>query len=181
MGYDGSKFRIYAQIFLVFTLTGLWHGAQWNYVLWGMYYGVFLVIESMGLRSIVERTWRPFQHTYLLLIVFMGMVFFRSNSFSEMICYYQKMFNFEHLYISPLLWEKCVTSEFSIAFMASILLSFPIYPRFRDQCSLWMRNSSIFIYTLSNFLSMIMLFALLFLSMVKVSASTHNPFIYFRF
>jgi alginate O-acetyltransferase complex protein AlgI len=73
-----SKFlRQQTNIMIVFLLTGLWHGASWNFVIWGGYYGLILALEASGLAKVIKRTPRFFQHLYTLIIVMVGWVFFR--------------------------------------------------------------------------------------------------------
>src|SRR4051812_8670704 len=68
---------MYRNLVLVFFLCGLWHGASWNFVIWGLFHGTFLVVERLGLAAAVRRLWAPLRHAYLLLVVMVGWVFFR--------------------------------------------------------------------------------------------------------
>jgi len=73
-----SKFlRQQTNIMIVFLLTGLWHGASWNFVIWGGYYGLILALEASGFAKVIKRTPLFFQHLYTLIIVMVGWVFFR--------------------------------------------------------------------------------------------------------
>jgi alginate O-acetyltransferase complex protein AlgI len=67
-------------LFIVFFLCGLWHGANWTFVIWGMYHGLFLVAERAGLASLLSRIGREFRHVYTLLVVVVGWVLFRSET-----------------------------------------------------------------------------------------------------
>lgn len=72
-----SGFRNVLNLFVVWALTGLWHGASWNFVLWGLYYFVFLLLERAFLRKALDRLPRAFSHIYLLAVVFSGWILFR--------------------------------------------------------------------------------------------------------
>ena len=76
-----SKWRGIFNIFVVWMLTGFWHGAYWNFVLWGLFFFVFLVIEKIGLLKILEKIPAFFSHLYLLIVVFFGWILFRFSDF----------------------------------------------------------------------------------------------------
>jgi alginate O-acetyltransferase complex protein AlgI len=67
-------------ILIVFFLTGLWHGAKPTFIVWGLLYGIFLAIESLGFGRWLSRAWKPIRHVYTLAVVMAGWVFFRSDS-----------------------------------------------------------------------------------------------------
>src|SRR4029079_875958 len=75
-----SPARMYANLVTVFFLCGLWHGASWNFVIWGLFHGTFLVVERLGLAAAIHRLWRPLRHLYLMLVVMIGWVFFRAET-----------------------------------------------------------------------------------------------------
>ena len=75
------KWRVYANLLTVFFLCGLWHGATWTFVVWGLFHGFFLIIERAGLKNWLERH-RAVRHVYTLLAVMVGWVFFRSDTFA---------------------------------------------------------------------------------------------------
>ena len=76
-GNRGSVLRTYCNLFIVFVLCGLWHGASWLFIAWGMWHGGLLVLERLGLSSLLNRTWRPVRHGYTLLAVMGGWGLFR--------------------------------------------------------------------------------------------------------
>jgi alginate O-acetyltransferase complex protein AlgI len=81
-GNRGSAVRTGLNLGLVFFLCGLWHGAAWTFVIWGLYHGLFLVLERTRLGSFLERLPRLFRHGYALLVVGIGWVFFRAENVS---------------------------------------------------------------------------------------------------
>ena len=75
-----SPARTYVNLVIVFFLCGLWHGASWTFVIWGLYHGTFLVMERLGLADRLMRLWRPLRHLYLLIVVMVGWVLFRADT-----------------------------------------------------------------------------------------------------
>lgn len=86
--------RTYANLWAVFLLCGLWHGASWNFVIWGAHHGAFLVIERAGLGKVLKRLPAAFAHIYTLLAVFLGWVWFRADTFEGAIAMFQGLFGF---------------------------------------------------------------------------------------
>ncbi len=79
-------------IFAVWFLTGLWHGASWNFIVWGLYYGVILLLEKMVFKNILEKIPNFIKHAYTLLLVVIGWVFFASTDLTMAINYIKVMF-----------------------------------------------------------------------------------------
>jgi len=75
----------------VFFLTGLWHGAAWRFIVWGLYHGAFLMLERFGLGRLLERLPRPARHLYAMLVVMVGWVFFRADSLPAALSYLGQM------------------------------------------------------------------------------------------
>ena len=80
-GNRKGKIRTYFNILVVWLLTGLWHGASWNFVLWGLFFCIFLIIEKIGLLKILNKIPATFSHIYLLLVVYFGWILFRFSDF----------------------------------------------------------------------------------------------------
>jgi alginate O-acetyltransferase complex protein AlgI len=82
-GNRGQPWRTFLNLMIVFLLCGLWHGASWTFVLWGFYYGVFLILERVGLLTVLARLPAAIRHAYLLLVVMIGWVFFRCDTLGQ--------------------------------------------------------------------------------------------------
>ena len=82
-GNRGSPWQTYRNLFSVFVLCGLWHGAAWTFAAWGLYHGCFLVIERLGVSQALSQLWQPLRHAYLLLVVCAGWVIFRAESLPQ--------------------------------------------------------------------------------------------------
>lgn len=75
-GSRTSKPRLVLNLFVVWFLTGLWHGASWNFILWGLYFGLLIGLEKLFLGPWLERLWRPVRHAYLIAAALFGWVLF---------------------------------------------------------------------------------------------------------
>src|SRR5262249_21348357 len=75
--------RTYANLMLVFLLCGFWHGASWNFVIWGAWHGAFLVVERLGFGRALAKWPAPLRHVYTLLAVMLGWVFFKADTVQQ--------------------------------------------------------------------------------------------------
>ncbi|MAT14075.1 MAG: membrane-bound O-acyltransferase family protein, partial [Planctomyces sp.] len=166
-GNRGRRGRTAINLLTVFALCGLWHGAAWNFLLWGLYHGFFLAAERVP-----RGNWncpRPLRHCYVLFVVMLGWVLFRSPSLDYAFAYYQQLIpgyasagpNGElALYSYPLLW---------IMLFAGIVGLLP----WGGWLAPWRRSLP----GLAEALAVL----LLLLTLLFVASSTYSPFIYFRF
>lgn len=90
-----SKIKLIRNILIVWCLTGLWHGANWNFIIWGIYYGTLLVIEKIFLKKWLERCPLVLQYIYTLLFVIIGWVIFRTESLSQIYIILKNMFIYQ--------------------------------------------------------------------------------------
>lgn len=173
-GNRKGKIVTYINLFIVFFVTGLWHGASWNFVVWGLFHGVFIVLERMGFDKVLRFLGRPIQHLYTLLVVMVGWVFFRVEDLNAAKCYLQWMF-IEPSQGNTLVSDQLLYFQFNdktLVFLGiAILLSTPLYHYF---------DGVIAKYRIP-FVKPLMLGALFFLCIIYVGSESYNPFIYFRF
>ena len=90
-GSRKGNLRTCINIMIVYMATGLWHGASWDFICWGLYHGVFQIIERLGLGKLLDRT-RVLKHIYTLIVVCVGWVFFRVGDLSASFQYIVRMF-----------------------------------------------------------------------------------------
>ena len=90
-GSRRGKLRTVLNLFIVWALTGLWHGASWNFVLWGLYFFIFIALEKLFLSKYLEKQ-PALAHIYLLLIVFFGWILFKFESVGDIWCVLKGMF-----------------------------------------------------------------------------------------
>ena len=161
--------RQLVNILIVWSLTGLWHGASWTFLVWGLYYAFFLVLEKVFLLRLLEKT-RIIGHIYTLLTAAFGWVLFQLDSFAEVLDYWKAMagtglaglFDAGDLYYAR---------SFGFVLIAAVLSATPfgksIYERFSPGIKSWLTPSLI-------------LLGLIVCTAYLVDA-TYNPFLYFRF
>lgn len=176
-----STRRVYLNLLLVFILTGFWHGASWNFLIWGLFHGVFLASEHAGLSKVLGRLWRPIQHLYVLGVAIIGWVFFRAENLDYAVGYLKSMAGFTEQKITQLQYAQVLSREAIIVFVIGVILSVPIYPTLRAILKRISGNSTLKRAFFVDLPRLPVLVSLLFLCLLKVASSTYNPFIYFRF
>jgi alginate O-acetyltransferase complex protein AlgI len=174
--------RLYVNLVTVFFLCGLWHGASWNFVIWGLFHGAFLVIERLGLARRVQSIWSPLRHAYLLIVVMIGWVFFRAETLPGALGMLTAMTGLGHA--EPTVYDVTwyLTPEVVVAMVTGIVAATPIAPTLGR--ILWTdgdAEASVRFAWLPSAAVTAGLFVLLFASVMLSAARTYNPFIYFRF
>src|SRR5260370_36869159 len=96
LGVRHPRWRLYLNLLIVFFLCGLWHGAHWTFVIWGLCHGSFLVFERMGLAKWMAGRARLFRHAYTLLVIMLGWVFFRAETVSDALSFLRVMTGLGH-------------------------------------------------------------------------------------
>ena len=91
-GNRGGTFCTYRNLMLVFLVTGIWHGAQWTFIFWGIFHGIFSLIERMGLKKVLDKIPAIFRWFYCMVVVLIGWVFFRAEDMRQAIAYLKCMF-----------------------------------------------------------------------------------------
>jgi alginate O-acetyltransferase complex protein AlgI len=174
----GNRFgraRTYINLWVVFLLCGLWHGAAWTFVSWGAIHGAFLVMERAGLERALCRLRGPavlLAHAYTLLVVVVAWVFFRAHSVQEALEFITVMFAGAG---APLAHVAGLDRKLMAAFVVGIGAATPL----GDWCMRRLERSARA--QGARFVGAIMLLALLWLCAMALAGGTHNPFIYFRF
>ena len=183
-GNRSSTSRMYFNLVLVFFLCGLWHGASWTFVVWGLYHGGFLVLERVGLGARVHALPSPLRHAYALLVVMVGWVFFRADTLARAVTMLGAMAGFgggaPATYAPAWYWN----AEVLLALAAGVLGSTPVLPALARRLSAAPTEGGIGTGRLSWQGSMVTVVALLLITTASIllSASrSYNPFIYFRF
>jgi len=177
-GNRGSSASMYRNLVTVFFLCGLWHGASWNFVIWGLFHGVFLVVERLGLAAAIKRLAPPLRHAYLLLVVMIGWVFFRADTLPGAITFVKALFGFVNPDPTPFTLTYYLTPEVLLAIGAGIIGSMPLFSALgRWRATIGERWSGFGLDLASTAALMLVLVA----AVMQMAARTYNPFIYFRF
>ncbi len=179
-GYRCSKLRSYLNLLIVFTLCGLWHGASWNFLIFGLYQGVFLIIERLVRIRKIRWLQFPLGNIYFLFALMTSMVFFRANDLKHAIDFFQALFGFG----DPIPLEHQVaayfTPELLLILCCAVLGSLPILPWLQKRAAALDARLPALI-PARQILILLALCGVFVWSAAKLAAGTHNPFIYFRF
>jgi alginate O-acetyltransferase complex protein AlgI len=173
-GNRGGPRRTYLNLVVVFFLCGLWHGASWTFVIWGLYHGTFLVAERLGIAALVRGLPAPIRHTYLLVVVMVGWVLFRADTLGEAVGYLGAMAGTHAPGIKPFDVTWFLTPEVSLALVAGTIGSVPIVPalvRRGGDSRGWLAEAAA-----SAALALV-----LAASILQIAGRSYDPFIYFRF
>ncbi len=172
----GNQRRTAFNLIVVFLLCGLWHGAQWNFALWGLFHGFFLLAERYGARWMKWSLPRPVQHAYALVVIMVGWVLFRSENLAQAGHMLRAMagFSVADTWAHPLAYY--VNREVLLGLAAAFLCATPL------GTTAWRRLRAVKgLGVASRGLELVITVALLALCAIVLSAQTYNPFIYFRF
>lgn len=162
-----SKAKHLRNIMIVWLATGIWHGASWNFVVWGLYYGIILIIEKELISGVLKKLPGILRHIYTMLIVLIGFVFFRADNLTAAVEYLRAMFTFEPIEIGASNEIQLLLNN-GVVLAVAIIGSTPIIRLFGR---LKFKPPFKFAYCMAIFL----------MSVVYLTSSTFNPFIYFRF
>ncbi len=184
-GNRKSTGRTYFNLLMVFFLCGLWHGASWTFVIWGLFHGMFLVLERGAFGKVIGRLPGIVQHTYTILVVMIGWVFFRAESLEQALAYLKSLANFS---TSPYLDAKLfatMNTEFYIALFVGIIFSYPIVPRLFSQYSYRLEQAKVstrlLIGSITTAGTIVWISFVIIYSSAQLMSGSHNPFLYFRF
>lgn len=177
-GNRKGNLRTYFNLFFVFFITGLWHGASWTFVIWGMSHGLFIVLEKLGLKKVLDKLGATFSLIYTLFIVNITWPIFRSDTITDAFNYIKMMFNFRAETNYDYLFFY-LSKETIIVSILAVIFSTPIHRRFKNY--LKTLNTSSLTYKSLETLRVVTLFVLFGISYIYTATDSYNPFIYFRF
>lgn len=183
-GNQKGSTRTIINLLIVFFCTGFWHGANWTFVVWGLFHGTFLLIEKFGMEKVLSKTWKPIRIGYTLLVVMVGWVFFRVDTLADAWGFLARMFfipSDTHLQI--LTFSEFIDSKTIFVLIIAIIYSFKIFRWILAKMeSVASSNNSqasyLIVFQSSKFLISLSLFLI---TLIYLAADTYNPFIYFRF
>jgi alginate O-acetyltransferase complex protein AlgI len=169
--------RTYFNLLVVWLLTGLWHGASWNFVLWGLFFLVFLVIEKIGLLKVLKKIPSLFSRAYLLIVVFFGWILFRFSDFRFIPVVLKGMFmrNGNEL----LDFETKALFMGNVFFIAVVLISVtPLVKIISTKLKPTKRRAWYIVY---NTFATAVPIVMLILATLALVGDSYNPFLYFQF
>ncbi|MBR1661914.1 MAG: MBOAT family protein [Acidaminococcaceae bacterium] len=171
-----SVFRFCANTLFVFLLSGLWHGANLTFVLWGIWYGIFIILEKLFLKNfLADKKWLA--HFYALLVIVFGWVMFRSDTVTYALKYWIAMIGINGIDIDKAL--SFTQNDIYAAITLGTFFSFDwrsLYKKFVVGTKT--SHTRFFVFKIISYVTAVFIFIL---SLTSIMSSTYNPFIYFRF
>ncbi len=175
----GNRRHQLRNMFIVWALTGLWHGASWNFVLWGLYYFVFLAIEKLFLGQLLEKLPAVVGHAYALFIIVVGWVFFYFDDVSRLGQMLKLMFGFSGQ-AGVLPTDTVLLKNHLVFFLVAIIACIPVSKLVKALLIRFSRKGSVQ-ESLAGAAGILYDVALLFFSTAALVGASYNPFLYFRF
>ena len=160
--------RQIVNLLIVWGLTGLWHGASWNFLLWGLYYGILLILEKSFLLKLLQKLPAALRHVYSLFAVLLGWALFFFEDMETLTAFFGKLFGFAPTGEATLLYMACYVPLFAVAAIAATPLGKNLWTKWEKKPWLsWVKLAGTAV--------------LLLLCVAVLVSQSYNPFIYFRF
>lgn len=158
-------------LLIVWALTGLWHGASWNFILWGLYFGILIIIERLGWGKILEKLPPAISTLYTFLLVVFGWVLFDVNTLPQAFAYFKAMFGGAGVFADSTA-RYTLISNFTV-FAVCIFASTNFYSKISEKIK---SNTK-----LAEYIAPALQIAMLLMCTAYLVDATYNPFLYFRF
>ncbi len=174
-GNRAGKAKHLRNMFVVWFLTGLWHGASWNFVLWGLYHGILLSLEKYVWGEKLKRMPNLIQHLYAVIAVVAGFVIFVCEDLGDLGGYLCSMAGCagNRIWGDEFWWYA---GNYGVILLVTVVLAFPFYPWIKAQLGRYEKISAV-----RNVISSVGYVVLLLISTAFLVSDTYNPFLYFRF
>jgi len=171
----GNKANYYRNLFIVWLLTGAWHGASWNFIIWGLYFGIIIALEKLVINKLLGFLPNFLKHLYALIFIVLGWSIFYFTSFDRLVIYLEKMFwnTNTALYNNEVITKLTENSYWLFIALAGCL---PIFDPANEVGKKFIKRIVPHI-SLQIIVSML----LLIVSTALLAGKSYNPFIYFRF
>lgn len=174
-----SKIKFIRNIMIVWMLTGLWHGASWNFIMWGLYYGILLLLEKMIYGRLLEKCHGIIKHLYSLIIISTGFVIFALDDIKELLFYLGSMIGLN----GSVIWSTDITwyiENYFVVLIMALVLSWPVSKAFSG----WIdrnKGQNAISGVISNVIRPLCYMGLLIIVIASLVNDSYNPFLYFRF
>jgi alginate O-acetyltransferase complex protein AlgI len=170
-----GKYALIYSLIITFFISGLWHGASWNFVFWGLYFAILIIIEEWFLTAFLQKIGSWAQHIYLILAIVFSYIFFYFVDFNQMTLFIVTLFQQETPWVNLELFD--FLGSYSIWLIFSIFFLFPWGNRILNHfLTRWNVNQS-----WAQTTQIVLNFGMLYVSIAQLVAKSYNPFLYFRF
>lgn len=170
----------YRNLLIVWFATGIWHGASWNFIVWGLYYGLFIMLERAFLGRLLERLNVVVQHVYALTVIVIGWVFFRADNLGHAIDYLKTMFYMNEVSF----WgadASLYLTQNSVLFVLAIIAATPIFKYLKEKLEQVKEKNTVYLLVAQSTVEIVFYLVILMISVSFMVSNSFNPFIYFRF
>ena len=166
-------------IFVVWFLTGMWHGASWNFIIWGVYFGFIVAVEKYTILRLKNRMFTPLLHLYSLILVVIGWGIFYFEDFSQMTVFFHSFFGLSETF-TDFASQAAVMDKFWL-FLFALVLCMPVRKLIADTTERILKNHSIMLNGAILVGRTVLSLAVLVLSVALLVGATNNAFLYTRF
>ncbi|MCC8014485.1 MAG: MBOAT family protein [Eubacterium sp.] len=176
-GSRKGTFRHIVNLLIVWALTGIWHGAGYNFLIWGLYYGIILIFEKFIWKKALDKLPAVLRHIYSLFIIILGFGIFDLDSPDRFVPYFKALF----LMADNPLWDKSFLYNiinFKTVLIIALLLSAPVYPFITKKLE---KVTSQRLKAALSLLSILLRLILFVLAAAALVSNSYSPFLYFRF
>lgn len=173
-GNRKGKYRTYLNIFIVWMLTGFWHGANWNFIIWGLYFAVILILEKMFLLKILSKS-KVLSHIYSIVLIVIGFVIFNQTSLTNLGLFLKNMLGFGGL---PFLNLETIFyfKNYLVIIIISVFLATPVLKSLIEKLKMKEKYRDLY-----DIIEIVICFILLIVCTSYIINESYNPFLYFRF
>lgn len=173
-GNKVTEIKLYRNLIVVFLLSGFWHGASWNFIIWGAYHGVFLILERLFLGKVLEKAGKWIAVPFTFIIVVTGWVFFRNEDFSYASAVIAKMYSFSFFD-----GKFALQNDFMVMATLALVVSWFAFNSKTQQFQMRLYGEKFS--NTGRWMVLAGSIALFYISLSFITALNFNPFIYFRF
>ena len=176
-GNRRGKARSTLNILIVWALTGFWHGAAWNFMFWGIYYGILLILEKNIWGKFLEKAPKFVGHIYTLIIVVFGFTIFYFDNTSELFSYIKLMFSFGKTSFADTDFLRYISNH-AVILIAACVFAAPVARVLKEKL---LNSEKEVVRKVSSAICTVVFIGLFVLSVSYIVNSSYSPFLYFRF